>query len=57
MIGVLEGVGAVLKQVKRTMVWMAGYRPLQRRYDHKVEHFLVFYGVACTLISVCSITR
>ncbi|MFC4500301.1 MULTISPECIES: transposase, partial [Streptomyces] len=36
--------------IERTMAWLAGCRRLHRRYERKVEHFLAFTAIACTLI-------
>ncbi|MFS0692881.1 IS5 family transposase [Streptomyces nitrosporeus] len=36
--------------VERTMAWLAGFRRLHRRYEHKADHFFAFTSIACTLI-------
>lgn len=36
--------------IERTTSWLGGCRRLHRRYERKVEHFLAFTAIACSLI-------
>lgn len=43
--------------IERTMSWLSGCRRLHRRYERKADHFLVFVGIAATLICYRRLAR